>query len=687
MAVSHSVKRRRLSPEVDGSQNSSIKEFYSNAAEWDLEQDYERRPRKNKKKEKKERNRLPIKTLEGQIEHVQEEEDDDVGQQSEVSDVPFDSDEDGDGVTDPETPVETVEDGKPELPLKEQIILIKEELAHLATLINEDPEEHVSQFKRMLDMITSNTHPAIKKLSMVAMAAVYTDVIPGYRIRPLSDADKTVKVSKDVRKLRDFEQSLLTGYHNYVKQLTMLSKANTGQEREGPPALKTVAVTCAAKMLLSVPHFNFRGDLLKIVVGQFGRRVTPDFIKAREALVKLFEEDTDGIVSMEAVNLMSKMMKAKEFRIHESALDTFLHLRLLSEFSSKASKDRVDKEEDHSNAKKHKQKKEFRTKKQRKLLKQQKAVEKDLKEADAMVSHEQRDRMQAETLKLVFGIYFRILKQRISNLMGAVLEGLAKYAHLINQDFFGDLLEALKELVEQADAQPSDDAGGESDQTDEEKGMTASRNANREALLCAITAFALLEGQDASKAASSLRLDLNFFTTHIYRSLYPLSVNPDIEYNPAKSLRLPDPNDKTSAQQLEQSQKTNKVNFQTPTVLLLRCLNSTLIAKGPSAPPPVRVAAFTKRLMTISLQLPEKSSLALLALLARVAKLHGRKIVPLWNTEERKGDGVFNANAPTVEGSNIFASTIWENELLRLHYCPQVRESAREIEKIIASVK
>ncbi|KAI5307089.1 ribosome biosynthesis protein nip7 [Ascosphaera pollenicola] len=691
MAGSHLVKRRRLSPEADSADDkkASMKAFYSNAAEWNLEQDYERRPRKNKKKEK-EKTRLPIKTLEGQIEHVREEE-----QPSDDSDNPFDSDDEaetGKGATEPETPVASVEEDKPKIPLREQVVLVKEELAHLATLINEDPEEHIIQFKRMLDMITTNTHPAIKKLSMVAMAAVYTDVIPGYRIRALSEADKAAKVSKDVRKLRDFEQSLVTGYQNYVKQLTILAKVKTGKEREDAPGLKSVAVTCAAKLLHAVPHFNFRGELLKIVVSQLGRRITPDFIKAREALEKIFEEDSDGIVSMEAVGLMSKMMKAKEFRIHETALDTFLHLRLLSEFSSKASRDRVDKEEDQTTGKKPKQKKEFRTKKLRKLMKQQKAVEKDLKEADAMVSHEQRDRMQAETLKLVFGIYFRILKARIPNLMGAVLEGLAKYAHLINQDFFGDLMEALKELVEQADAPTADEEEEDGEESDDED-PTASRNASREALLCAITAFALLEGQDASKAASTLHLDLSFFTTHIYRSLYPLSVNPDIEYNPAKSLRLPDPDEhvdsNAASQQLleQQSQKANKVNFQTPTVLLLRCLNSTLVAKGHAAPPPLRVAAFTKRLMTMVLQLPEKSALAVLALLARVAKLHGRKNAPLWNTEERKGDGVFNPTAPTVEGSNIFAATVWENELLRLHYCPQVRESAKEVEKIVASVK
>jgi nucleolar complex protein 3 len=75
MAPGRTVKRRRLSPpddEVSLKQNTkkaSVDDFYSHAAEWDLEQDYERRPRKAKKD--REQSRLPIKTAEGTIEHIE----------------------------------------------------------------------------------------------------------------------------------------------------------------------------------------------------------------------------------------------------------------------------------------------------------------------------------------------------------------------------------------------------------------------------------------------------------------------------------------------------------------------------------------------------------------------------------------------------------------------------------------
>ncbi|PYH96968.1 nucleolar complex-associated protein 3 [Aspergillus ellipticus CBS 707.79] len=536
----------------------------------------------------------------------------------------------------------------------------------------------------MADIANSGAHVAIQKLAIASQAAVYKDIIPGYRIRPLSEEDMSTKISKEVRKLRNFEQTLLSNYKHYVHKLLDLTKASKRDAPQVDASLKTVAINCACSLILSVPHFNFRTELLKILVNRLARRqVDADFIKCRETMEDVFTRDSDGIVSLEAVRMLAKMMKAKEFRVHDSVLDTFLSLRLLSEFSAKASRDRIEREPEEENnfGKKPKQKREFRTKRERKVQKERKIVEKDMKEADALVSHEERDKNQAETLKLVFGIYFRILKLRIPALMGPVLEGLAKYAHLINQDFFGDLLEALKELIAHASRDEEQEGETEDNDADDEEPETT-RDAHRESLLCTVTAFALLEGQDASKAAGALHLDLSFFIKHLYRSLYTLSINPDVEYNPDKSLRLPDPNTPEATMP-----RKKKVNFQTPMVLLLRCLQSTLLSRAHGMPPPVRLGGFSKRLMTTSLQLPEKSAIATLSLMTQVAKHNARKVASLWHSDERKGDGVFNAYATDVEATNVFAGTVWEGELLRHHYCPQIRDAALDIEKMILTRK
>ncbi|KAF2023454.1 nucleolar complex-associated protein 3 [Setomelanomma holmii] len=671
MSREHAAKRRRLSPPEDGAYPIQPKEnhkqsFLNNAAKWDLEQDYENRPRKlNKKKENK---RLPVRTVEGWVAPAPAAEE--VKSEDEDSFL-------GSGGEDAEEVQEgPVEEDKPKIPARQQVIEAKEELARIASLVNEDPEEHIHALKTLAALADSD-NLTVKKLALATQVAIFKDLIPGYRIRPLSEEAMGEKISKDVKKLRTFEQRLVTGYQAYVEHLGKLAKSS-GSKNEQTASVASVAISCACNLIVSVPHFNFRGELLKILIGKLStRRVDADFVRCREALEKLFENDEDGNASLEAVTMLTKMMKGKNYHFDESVLNTFLHLRLLSEFAHKASYNSVDKGEDQISGKKMKQKREFRTKRLRKELKEKKAIEKEFKEADAAVSHEERDRMQAETLKMVFVAYFRILKARSPRLMGAVLEGLARYAHLINQDFFGDILEALRDIITTAEvsaaAAVSDDEDAEDEDEDDDE--IPERNLTRESLLCVITAFALLEGQDGNKTASALKLDLSFFITHLYRTLHPVSLNPDIELS-AKSLHLPDPN------AAESHIPTNKINVQTTIVLLIRSLSSVLLpASALRAVPPLRVAAFAKQLMTISLHLPEKSCTAMLGLLNRITRSHGKKVAPLWNTEERRGDGVFDALKGEVEGSNAFAGTVWEGELLKRHFAPGVREAVQGVER------
>ena len=579
------VKRRRLTPPTTSEEDSHSDEvtgndFFSRASKWNLEQDYEQRPRHKKAKDR-ENTRLPIKTAEGRVEPLQ------VANIPEEAnkDSPLDSDVTADSSVEE---LEAKEKESPTVPVRQQIIEAKDELARVASLINEDPEEHAGAF-RTFAQIAASPNVTIKKLALGVQLAVYKDVVPGYRIRPLAETDMTEKVSKEVRRLRAFEQALVSSYQAYLRDLAKYTRDSKCQGPEGTVSLSTVAVNCACALLLAVPHFNFRGDLLKILADRLSnKRVDNEFVKCRETIETLFQNDEDGTPSLDAVTILTRMMKARKYQVDESVLNTFLLLRLLTEFSSKASQTHIDKPaNDISHGKKPKFKKEFRTKKQRKLLKERKVVEKEFKEADATVSHEERDRMQAETLKLVFVTYFQILKLRSPSLMGAVLEGLAKYAHLVNQDFFVDLLEALKDILSRLSPSSLDPDSSEKSPTTT---THTSQDPHRSTLLCINTAYTLLSGQDALRASSTLSLDLSFFTSTLYQVLHPLSLSPTLELQS----HLP------SSTQTHQK----KINHITPTVLLLRALSSLLT---PRTTPPIRLAAFTKTLHTISLQLPEKS--------------------------------------------------------------------------------
>lgn len=630
------------------------KDFFKQAANWDLEDSYETRRRKSKKASK-ESTKLPIKTADGRLEVLRE-----LEKEEDLVSVESDTEWLEGREDDIESEPEEVEEEAPTVSEAQQIREAQEELAKAATALNENPEEHVGSLKT-LATIGESKIPAIQMLALMTQMSVYKDIIPGYRIRPQTEDGPTEKVSKEVRTMRQYEQALVSGYQNFVKELARCAKDQTPAVRGGQ-SVSGIAITCACTLIAAVPHFNFRSELLRILVNKLSRKkIDNNSIKCLQALETLFREDEDGKPTMEAVSLLSKMMKARDYEVNESVLNLFLSLRLLSEFAGKASQDTVERPEA---AKVKKGKKEFRTKRMRKAMKEQKSLEKDMAAADALVDHEEREKMQSETLKLVFATYFRILKMRAPHLMGAVLEGLAKYAHLINQDFFGDLLEALKDLIRHADDDVDADLAAEHEDDD----SVSMRNLTREALLCTVTAFALLEGQDAHNSRNTLHLDLTYFTTHLFTSLLNLSIHPDLELT----------------KMTNSTSNVSKINVQTTTVLLLRSLTAILLpAWNIRSVPPLKLAAFSKQLMTAALQLPDKSCQATLGLLNDVANTHGKKIASLWNTEERKGDGRHNALSDTVEGSNPFAATVWEGELLKKHFSPKVREGLKLFEKTL----
>ena len=672
MSSSIPRKRRKLSPAE--SQNFKGKLAREKArrciSQWNLEQGYENRDRGTTRKGK-DVGRLPIKTAEGRLETLLIPDTEELeSEQAYGSDL------------EPRKDVQPIQSEKSNTHLSESehILDAKETLARIATLISEDPEEHVGSFKVLAQFVKSS-NVTITKLALASQLAVFKDVIPGYRIRPQS-SDPAEKLSKDTRQLRSYEETLIHSYHAYVKELMRCAKLKPEGVPEGVKTIPTVAIACACSLLLAVPHFNFRSDLLQVLVDKLGgSRNDQGFTRCCETLEHLFENDDDGKPSLDAVNALSKMIKARNYQVDEAVLDTFLHLRLLSEFSYKGSHRGVDKEvaEESTHApKKAKFKKEFRTKKQRKLLKDRKSVENDYKEAEAIVGQEERDKLQSETLKIVFVTYFRILRTQSTALMGPVLEGLAKYAHLINQDFFGDLLEVLKEISGQAEGIGMN-VGSSSESVMSTQSPLA-RNFGRSSLLCAITAFALLEGQDVRKSASDLQLDLSFFVSYLYRSLPALVTSPDLERG-VLSAHVRD------TYQLN-GERLSKVNVQTTSALLLRMLRAILIPSAASQPPSsiprLRVAAFTKQVMMCSLQVPEKSATAMIHLATNVSKIHGRKVNGLWNTEESKGDGVFDISGERgIEGSNAFASIVWEGELLKMHFCPNVRDTVSILDKTI----
>ena len=77
-----------------------------------------------------------------------------------------------------------------------------------------------------LPSVSTPTHPEpvpndplIRKLSILSQLAIFKDIVPGYRIRALTEKEKAEKVSQVVARTREWEQGLVVAYQSYLRLL------------------------------------------------------------------------------------------------------------------------------------------------------------------------------------------------------------------------------------------------------------------------------------------------------------------------------------------------------------------------------------------------------------------------------------------------------------------------------------
>jgi nucleolar complex protein 3 len=297
----------------------------------------------------------------------------------------------------------------------------------------------------------------------------------------------------------------------YLLGLTLLSLA------ENSP-IASASLHCLCTLAREKPDFNFSVNIMDTLVKRLGRKGWDEgHQQCLDAVVHLFQTDTstDASNSLHLVRLISRLVRARAFAVRPEVISALLNLRLKDELGSnvRASSSAVfreremkhgvvkwNQEKNHKGRKGGKAKEAMAkkgSKKARQARKEQKAVDKEIREAEGELDVYERERNQTETLKLLFALYFRILKLDYrSPLLPAALEGLARFAHLVNIDFFRDLLEVLKGHIHKGTEQ--EDAGtDEEDEVAIDALSNVRRNDTREKLLCVVTAFELLQGQGA----------------------------------------------------------------------------------------------------------------------------------------------------------------------------------------------
>ncbi|XP_052426489.1 nucleolar complex protein 3 homolog [Carassius gibelio] len=580
---------------------------------------YEKMPRKMQQEEEKELiHLLPIKDKSGLIPQSMEKP---VVPEAEEEEEPIDQDEFSKEEEPESVPLLTPQE---QLERRAQTLTEKKlRMASLSSAVLADPHVNIKKLKELRAMLME-TDPCVavtvRKLVMVSLLEVFKDIVPSYRIRPLTEEEKAAKVKKDTLQLREFEEGLVSQYKFYLEDLEQTVKdwKQKKQKRSQAVSLQSykglaeVAIRCICDLLVALPHFNFHNNIVVMVVPLMrdpDRKVSE---MCCAAVSRLLKQDKLGQASLAVVKVISGMVKSRNYNVKPEVLNCLLCLRIKEVEMKKDTEDTAPKKKFMS----YKEKRTNLSRMQRKWKKAEEKLQKELLEAEASENKDKKIKLHTETLNIVFLIYFRILKKaQKSILLPSVLEGLAKFAHLINLEFFDDLLAVLYGLITSGDL------------------------TYRESLHCILTSFHILSGQ-----GDVLHIDPLKFYNHLYKTLLTLHAGGRNE----------------------------------DTAIVLQCLD-IMLTKRRKQVTLQRAQGFLKRLSTLSLHLLPDSSVGILA--ANRTLMHAFPKCDILLDNEMQGSGVYLAELDVPEYCNPQNTALWELHLLKRHFHPMVRKFAAHLMK------
>ncbi|CAB9522512.1 Nucleolar complex protein 3 homolog [Seminavis robusta] len=470
-------------------------------------------------------------------------------------------------------------------------------------------KETPSMMKQLLQIASFEGDEYTAQLGILSLLAIYRDLIPSYRIRLPTAAEMSVKVSLETKRLWDYERALMTNYQQYLKLLENLW--NNGKSQKSLSTLTVTSMLCMCELLKAAFHFNFRSNLLNMVMRQVNNGQCEEVSNACcSAVEHVFANDTQGEVALEATRILAKAIKDRGFKVRPSVLRTFLSLPL------RVHVDEAQAAKLATQARKRKRDKDL------------KAIDKELQEGDATVDKVLLARCQSDTLEAVTVSYFRILKSdnlnSMKELLPACLEGLAKFAHLINIDTVMDLLEVLKQLLKDIDALPLDAA-----------------------LNCVLTAFQTLSGP-----GKEMKIDQKEYISPLYTQL-PRLITMD---------HTPGADGDTNARR--------KI-----TDAMLRCLDAAFIKRREYST--TRVAAFFKQILTVAMYTPPSTAVPLVAFARQLLQRYHSCQQLLENESDAITSGQYCPDVDDPELSNPFSTSGWELAALKFHVHPGVANQAK----------
>lgn len=447
------------------------------------------------------------------------------------------------------------------LACREEVLKSKRfEIGILSSSILENPElksENLKILLCLMDERNPEIYITVRKLAMVSLLEIFKDLLPSYNILQIS---REVKLKKDTLALQNYEATLLRYYKSYLQRLEMMSKilrrrkGDTRMVNKREMQLGEVAISCMCELLTNHPYFNFSVNIASYIVPFLDNKCNGVREKVAQCISQIFKEDKRNQLSLTIVRILNQFIKSKKHSVHSEVITVLLSLRIKNI--------NLDKEKEEETKQKklmsHKQRILALSKRERKKNKKLEQVEKELLETKAEENKQAKQKALTEITSVVFTIYFRILKQTPNRkILSACLEGLAKFAHCINIDFYQDIVSVIDKLIAEGNL-----------------GL-------REQLYCVQCIFTILSGQ-----GTALNIDPCRFYVHLYKNLL------NVHYG----------------------------RTHTESEIVLRTLMQILIHQRKSITQ-ARTIAFVKRISTLALQSQHNTVLGILGIIKQVMQL------------------------------------------------------------------
>ncbi|XP_014097597.1 nucleolar complex protein 3 [Bactrocera oleae] len=625
-------KRKNATDVAEVKESVGLEKAYTNKAVVDNE------------KKKVKVNLLPIKSRDGQIitrtaevdyipkpkiKRGEEEDDGAEGEEDEIDDdeenvVYEDSDDDvvndiGEGSALPEPEKKLISTTDLLIARQQEIERQKYRIGIICSGLLEKPEDKMRNFNALYELMeetnTAGTPNLItvRKLAILSVTEIFKDILPEYRVGQVDTKMQTVR--KATLERVTYENALLQQFKKFLQKLEKLTAIvnKRGQGRVTSQAIKMaeVAVQSMCEILNAHPYFNYVQNVAQLLVYM----LNCNYENMRETINKCFRtffaNDKKLDMTLFIVRRINHLIKSKLPNVHVECITCLLALKIKNV--------NLDAEKENELKQKkleaHRQRLMSLSKKERKRRKKLAEVTRELDETRAEENKQTKLYKLTEITKMVFTIYFRVLKNDpTSKVLSAILEGLAEFAHVINLDFFSDLIDVLNRILEEMDL------------------------GYREQLHCIKTIFVILSGQ-----GEVLNIDPIRFYQHFYKNM--LTVNAG----------------------------KNHEDFR----IILGTLNEVLVKRRRNMSQQ-RLMAFIKRLLMLSLHLLHHGTLATLGTIKTTFQLTSVLDV-LLDTDTSVGSGNYDPELEDPEYCNASNTALYELTILSRHYHPTVRKMSMHI--------